>query len=397
MLVKHLLPAFVAVGSAAAQSQTCTVSTTTINSQAEATRLAGCKVVKGSVLLSNSTGAAIDISGPEEITGDLTVINNEAIQNFKSSSLEKIGGEFRLNNVQGLREVQFPELTEVQKLSILSAPGLSTLTFGPLTKADEVTVSDTVLTALDAIDVMTINKLDINNNRRLEKFATQLKSLSDVMNIHANGVQGLGLSVEMPNLIWIANMTVANVTEFSAPSLQVVNGSARFDFNFFESFNAPNLTHTESGDISFVGNGALTNMTFPKLTEIGGGLTIANNTGLDRVTFFPKLEHIRGAVKLRGNFTEVEFPSLDSVDGAFDVSSTADIEKSCDELKKKKSNGDIQGTFSCTANNENANEDTDSAGSGSSGSDKDENSASGVAFNTALFALVAVAALASAL
>jgi hypothetical protein len=397
MLVKNLLPAFVAVGSAVAQSKTCTVSTTTVNSQADATKLADCKVVKGSIVFSNMTGAVVDISGPEEITGDITVIDHQAIQSFKSSTLEKVGGEFRMNNVQILRDVQFPELKEAKKVSIQSAPTLGSLIFGPLTKADEVTISDTQLTALDAIDVATLNKLDINNNRRLEKFATQLKSLSDVMNIHANGILGLGLSVDMPNLVWIANMTIANVTEFDVPSLKVVNGSARFDFNFFESFSAPNLTHTEDGDISFVGNGALTNMTFPKLTEVGGGLTIANNTGLDRVTFFPKLEHVYGAVKLRGNFTEVEFPSLDSVDGAFDVSSTADIEKSCDELKKKKSNGDIQVTFSCTANNENANEDTDSAGSGSSGSDKDENSASGVAFNTALFALVAVAALASAL
>jgi hypothetical protein len=261
-------------------------------------------VIKGSVVLTNTTGAAVDLSGPEEITGDLTVINHETLQSLSSSSLEKIGGAFRLNNVQILRDVQFPELKEVKELSILSAPTLGSLNFGPLTKADQVTISDTVLTHLDAVDVATLTKLDINNNRRLEKFATQLKSLSDVMNIHANGIGGLGLSVNMPNLVWIANMTIANVTEFDVPSLKVVNGSARFDFNFFESFSAPNLTHTEDGDISFVGNGALTNMTFPKLTGVGGGLTIANNTGLDRVTFFPKLETVVGAIKLRGNFTE---------------------------------------------------------------------------------------------
>lgn len=260
-------------------------------------------MVKGSVLLSNETGAAIDISGPTEITGDLTVVDHQTLDSFKSNDLEKVGGLFRLGNVVVLRDVAFPELTQVQSLSIQAAPKLSNLNFGPLTKADEVTVSDTALNTLDAIDLENVNKLDINNNRHLEKFATKMKTLSDIMNIHANGI-GIGLDVDMPNLVWIANMTIANVTKFSVPSLKVVNGSARFDFNFFESFSAPNLTHTESGDISFVGNGALTNMTFPKLTEVGGGLTIANNTGLDRVTFFPKLENVLGAVKLRGNFTE---------------------------------------------------------------------------------------------
>lgn len=65
-----------------------------------------------------------------------------------------------------------------------------------------------------------------------------------------------------------------------------------------------------------------------------------------------------------------------------------------------KGDGTIQGIFDCTSNNENANEDTDEASSGSGGGggkDDDENSASGVVFNSALFALVAVAGLASAL
>ncbi|KAK4158555.1 hypothetical protein C8A00DRAFT_39266 [Chaetomidium leptoderma] len=402
MFVKNLLPALVAIGSVAAQS-TCTVSTTTVNSQAEATKLASCRTVKGTVVIGSESGASIDISGPKEITGDLRVLDNGVMQDFSSTSLTTIGGSFQMKNVSSLASVQFSSLTSVKTLEWVSVSRLATLKLGPLTKADEVIISDTFLNTLDSINLKTTKKFNINNNGQLTKFSTQLESLEDDLNIQANGID---LEVDLPNLVWIANMAIANVTKFSVPSLEVVNGSARFDSNYFASFSAPNLTHTEEGDISFVGNGALNNMTFPKLTAIAGGLLIANNTGLGQVTFFPKLETVGGAVKLRGNFTEVDFPKLENVKGAFDVSSTADIKKSCEKLlkyapKTQNGNGKILGTFTCTANNAKANEDTNdtTSGSGNVDTNGDEKSAAGagVTFPAALLGLVAVAAFASAL
>lgn len=403
MFVKQLLPAFLAIGSAAAQN-TCTfTSTTTVNSQAEATKLASCRTVKGSVLIGTISGSSIDISGPQEITGDLSVLDNGDLENFQSSSLRTVGGAFTLRNVTKLSTLTFSSLTSVRALAWQSVTNLNSVTLGPLSKADEVTISDTFLDTLTGLNLTSVNKLDINNNRRLKKFSTGLENLSDILNIQANGI---GLDVDLPDLTWISNMTIANVTKFSVPSLQVVNGSIRFDSNYFETFSAPNLTHTESGDISFVGNGALLNMTFPKLTSIGGGLLIANNTGLDKVTYFPKLTDVGGAIKLRGNFTEVDFPELNVVKGAFDVSSTGDVKSSCEELSKaapsdQGGDGRIAGTFTCTSNNDKANEDTDSTSSGNGevdGTDGDDkNSAAGVTFNVALLGLVGVAALASAL
>ncbi len=282
---------------------TCTVSssTTTVNSQADATKLASCGTVKGSIVVGPLAGSNLDLSGFKAVTGDLSVLNNGVLETLVSSTLTTVGGAFTMNNVTKLNTLNFASLTSVGSLKWQSVTNLNAVTLGPLTKADEVTISDTFLDTLTGIDLTTVRTLDINNNRRLKTFASKLGSLSDNLNIQANGI---GLDISLPSLIWIANMTIANVTKFSVPSLKVVNGSARFDSNYFESFSAPNLTHTESGDISFVGNGALINMTFPKLTAIGGGLLIANNTGLDQVTFFPKLTDVGGAVKLRGNFTE---------------------------------------------------------------------------------------------
>jgi len=370
------------------------VTTTTINNQADATGLASCRTVKGSVLIAPGAGPDIDISGPTQITGDLNVTDNSVMKTFKANDLTIIGGAFYMRNVTVLSTLNFPSLQKVKTLFWRTVNALDTPTIGPpgLTQADEITITDTFLSSLAGIDVRSLNKMDINNNRRLTEFTTQLGNLSDTLTIQSNG---LDLKVSMPSLIWIANMAIANVTSFSAPSLRVVNGSARFDSNKFATFSAPNLTSTTTGDISFVGNANLKNISVPALASIGGGLLIANNTALDDINGFPALKKVGGAVKLRGSFTKAEFPALNDVKGAFDVSSTADITDTCNNFKKIASakdggGGQVQGTFKCTGNNANANSDTGTGTDGSGSSGKPKDTASGVTLNTALLGVAAL-------
>jgi len=402
MIARVILPALVAIGSVSAQSATCTVVTTTINSQADATGLAGCGTVRGSVLIAPQTGATIDISGPSTITGDLTVLDNGEIQSFRSDDLATVGGTWEMRNVTALSSLIFPSITKVKALNWQTLNALDSLSFGGsgLTQAEEVTISDTFLSSLTGIDLTSVKTMRIDNNRRLTSFITQLRNLSDELRIQANGQR---LEVSMPNLTWIANMIIANVTKFSAPSLATVNDSAKFDFNYFTDFSAPNLTKTQSGDISFVGNANLKNISLPRLTTVGGGLLIANNTALLELNGLPALKTVSGAVKLRGSFNKVSFPALNDVKGAFDLSSTGDIESSCTDLKKIASSkdggsGKIQGTFSCTSNNENANSDTSSTTGTGGGSNKPKpDAAAGLSLNVALLGFAGLAGLAQAL
>lgn len=280
----------------------CSKSTATIASPAEATQLSSCSTYKGTIVVNKEVSGIIDLSGIEEITGDLRCEDNGVLTDLKSDTLESIGGTFTLTNVTGLANLQLTSLKTVGSIEWVTLSALSALNFGDVgvTKAKSVKISDTFLTTLDGIDLRTVEDLNIDNNNRLEEFNSKLENLGNLLNINANGD---GLKVSLPNLIWIANMTISNVSSFEAPSLEVVNGSARFDSNYFTEFIAPNLTSTKSGDLSFVGNGALTNISMPAMTSIGGGLLIANNTGLSKIDGFQKVKSIFGAVKLRGNFT----------------------------------------------------------------------------------------------
>lgn len=97
----------------------------------------------------------------------------------------------------------------------------------------------------------------------------------------------------------------------------------------------------------------------------------------------------------------VDFPALNDVKGAFDISSTNDISAACDKFQKlapskQGGGGQIQGVYHCESNNAKANDDTggntSSSGTtgGSSGNSTTGNSGAGVAVNAAMVGLSVV-------
>lgn len=375
----------------------CDDPTATIKSAADATQVANCDKIEGSVLIAKEAGPNIDLSGKlTEIGGDLSCADNKLIASIKSSSLETIGGVFSLKNLIALTSSSFPKLGEVGSIDFATLTKLGSLGLGTpgITKADSIIIGDTYLDSLEGINVENLQFMDLNNNRRLTTFSTAIETVSKQLLINANG---LNLTMEMSELKWISNMTIGNVTRFSAPKLSTVNGSIRFDSNYFKTFALPNLTEIQEGDLAFVSNPQVGNISFPLLEKIGGGLTIANNTDLETIDGFPKLANIGGAIAFRGVFTSAELPALEDVSGGFELVSTANLtESTCSTFEDNKSTGIIQGDLiDCSGNDESANENTggaDGTGSGSGSGTEDEPSAAPLAgINT--WAMVGLAAL----
>lgn len=405
MIAKQILPVVLAAaGLASAQSSDkCSQTTIEINSQADATGLSSCSTLKGNVVIGENSDNTIDLSGPKKIDGDLVCKNNGKIVTIKSSSLGEITGDFTLSNVTILSTLSLTGLTSVGSITWNSLYELQKLGFTTgVTKAKSVKIADTKLDSLDGIDLSSVAVMDINNNKRLVSFESSLSSLTDTLNINANGNS---LEVKFPNLKSIANMTISGVSSFEVPALGTINGSCAFVENDFESFTAPNLTQTQSGSIlSFVSNNQLTNISLPALTKLGGGLLIANNTELGKIDSIPQLKAVSGDIKFRGVFDTVSLPALDDVGGAFDVVSTENITSSCANFDKlapskfvKGGNGHIQGTYTCKGKVSNANNDTSAStgksGTGSDSSDK-KNAAGAMTINgLTAFGLVAVGAL----
>lgn len=374
----------------------CDDPTATIASSADATELANCQTVEGSVLIADKAGPSINLDGLTEIGGDLVAEDNKIISELSSSTLESVGGAFRLKNLIALVTLELPSLTEVKSIDFATLTKLAQLNFGSegITEAESVIIGDTTIDSIDAINVVELKTLNLNNNKRLTKYTSKMESLSDTFVVNNNG---LNFTMDLPNLQWIANMTVGNVTKFSAPSLSTVNGSLYFDSNFFTSFSLPNLTEVDSGALSFVSNPDLANLTFPALEKVGGGVTIANNTELGAVDGFPKLSEIGGAIAMRGSFTSAELPALEDVIGGYDIVTTANLdEATCSGFKDQKSKGVIQGPeIACSGNQDDANSDTSGAsGSGSgSGTKDDKKEGAGALVGSNMWAMVSLAAL----
>ncbi|RDW91400.1 hypothetical protein BP5796_02565 [Coleophoma crateriformis] len=377
MFARNLILAAVAVSGvhSASSASVCSQATATINSAADATALASCSTISGSVLVGTAAAGTLDISGPKQITGDLIVENAGELTTLSSSSIGTIGGSFLLNNLTILSTLSMSSLVTVGKISWTALPALPSLTFpATVSSAKSVLITNTFLSTLDGINLMTVDTLDINNNNRLKTFSTQVANITALLNVDSNG-QNLDLA--FPNLIWAANMTIRNVSSISLPSLATVNGSLGFYENYFTSVSAPNLTSVTSGSLAFVANPSLANISMPLLKTIGGGDLIANNSGLDAISF-PALSTVGGAIDFSGNFTTPTLPGLTDVKGGFNMQSTTSID--CTGFQKEKNSGVIQGTYTCKTTAD-ATSGTSSSGSSTSSSASSSSTAKSAAFH----------------
>lgn len=341
-ILRFVLPALAAAGTAFASCSTS--GTSTIQNSGDATALASCKTFAGSIAIATGTTDNINIGNVETITGDLVVTNASLITNIGADSLETIKGTFRLDQVQVLSTLSFPQLTTVGTILWNALPNLQQLTFTTgVQMASTVNIQNTELNSLDGINVKTVDEFYIANNRYLGDITMQLQNVSTSLILEANNP---AVNVSFPNLVWAFNMTFRNCSSVDTPSLASLNGSMGFYGNDIQSYAAPNLTEV-GGSLSFVSNTQLTNISLPQLTQLGGGFQISNNTELKTIDGFAKLKTIVGALDFNGNFTDVELPSLGDVRGAFNIQSSGDISKACSNFQSLKSSSVIKGSYQC--------------------------------------------------
>lgn len=219
---------------------------------------------------------------------------------LSASSLQEIGDEFNLNGLTVLSTLNFPALKKVDTIEWIALPALQGLSFTQgVEELNMLTIDNTQLGSLDGINLQVADTVSVTNNPYLTSVSMQLGNVTKSLTFGANGRD---LTIEFPNLVWAYNMTFRNCSDVSIPSLASINGSLGFYSDSFESLAAPNLTSV-GGSLSFVSCNAVTNITMPELTTIGGGFQIANNTALGEINGFPQLKTVGGALDFNGAFT----------------------------------------------------------------------------------------------
>jgi hypothetical protein len=276
----------------------CSAATTTIQNAGDASALAACTTFSGSIAIATGVANNIELNGIRVIQGDLIAMNASQLTSLSADSLTKISGSFNLEQDEILSTLNFPQLSEVGEIQWEGLPGLQGLSFtNQIKTADSVSIINTYLASLEGINLEMAATIDIQNNNYLDDITMQLGNVSDNFNVYANG---RNVSVVLPNLIWANKINIANASSVSIPSLASVNGSLGLYSNFFESIQAPNLTDV-GGTLSIVSCEKATNISFPQLTTVTGGLSVQNNTELADVSGFPVLTTVGGAVDIYGD------------------------------------------------------------------------------------------------
>jgi hypothetical protein len=286
-----------------------------IQNQGDATALSSCSTVEGDVEISSEVQNTISLDGVERITGDLRCINASGLIGFSAPRLAIIDGRLDLQELQVLSTLQMDSLAQVLTIKWKSLPALQSLAFTRgVSKVTNIQVSDTGLTSLNGLELDTVGRMDINNNKYLETVdVNNMANVTESISFEANSKS---LNIKLPNLEFAANMTFKNVSGVEVPSLTFVNGSIGFYSNAFQTISLPNLTETGQA-LVFQDCPSLTNISAPMLKKVGAALNINDNAKLIKIDGFPALEVIAGALDVTGSFDESvnylanSFPSSD--------------------------------------------------------------------------------------
>jgi len=375
---RFIIPALAVANGVAAQfgagagSSCSNTATTTIQSQADATAIAACRIYQGSIAIAESTVDNIDLSGLSSITGDLIANNATQITQLTASQLSVIGGAFNLQDMTRLSTLNFPSLVNVGSILWTGLPALQQLAFTQgVQQLKSLDIENTQLNSLTGINLQTAGSITITNNYFLNDITMQLGNVTEQLTISYNGAK---LAVSLPNLIWANNATIRGADTISTPSLSSVNGSLGFYMGTFTDYAAPNLTNV-GGALSFVSNGAVSNISMPQLTTVGSALYIVNDTSLLTIDGFPALKTVGGNVLAVGTFNSLELPVIGDVRGTFNLTSSGNINSTCARFAKiAGKNSAIKGKYTCTPNDGaaayNASIDGTSGSSGSSNGTK---------------------------
>ncbi|EXJ77679.1 hypothetical protein A1O3_09908 [Capronia epimyces CBS 606.96] len=393
---KFILPTLALASSVLAATDICDGPSITIASSADAEQIAGCKTYDGDVIIDSSASGQLSINGVQQITGDLTGNNVTQLTAITSDQINSIGGTFSLTGLTILSTLQFNSLTAVNKINWVGLPALQSLNFDQgLSKSNQIYISNTQLNNINGIELTAVGSMDINNNPYLT--TVNVNDLANVTTALSFSANGRDLAISFPNLQDAANLTFRNVSKVDMPSLANVAGSMGFYSDSFQTFSAPNLTAT-GGTLAFVDSPELSNLSFPSLTQIGGGFLIANNTRLKAIKGFPKLKTIVGALDFAGTFDNVTLPSLTDVRGGSNVQTKSTNTSICDEFDQAHDNGVIKGVNTCVTGKANPETNPSATGGGSSATasatSSAKNDASGITFGvstplTGLGALIA--------
>lgn len=265
----------------------------------------GCATWTGDIIIPTATGSngsdELNLNGLEEIQGNLNVTEQNHLVTLSSDTLHTVTEQISLENLQILNTVDLPELTEASDLVLIGLPSLQqTSLLESLQTLSSLQIINSASGSLRGFNLETIRDVRIINNPFLQEITLQPYNITGNISIAANGRD---LKLSMPNLETARSITLSNCTSISIPSLRMAYDVTVFG-NSIDKLDGMPLLNRVDGSLRIVDNWNMSRIALPGLQQIGGDLSIQNNTELRLMDELYTLEGVGGDIQLEGPFDE---------------------------------------------------------------------------------------------
>lgn len=308
----------------------CTIgSKATATAQSDLDKIASCQTLVGNLTITGELDSAT-LTNMEVLKGSLVLKNATQLNNFSADNLKAITGSLTLNGLTTLTSASFRSLIRVDTIDLVTLPAISNFVTN-LQSADNILVSDTALETIDGFSTLKeINVLNINNNRFLTSFNSDLTSVWDALDFSFNGQEA---EISFDNLFRANDITIRGVHEASFSSLKFINASLVLMNNTISKIDLSRLTQVDRSLI-IDSNSELTSADFSNLDgTYNGNFVITNNPKLKKIDGFKKLHVALGAIIITGSYDELDLPKLRVVvDNATFITTSSMF--SCSEIEE---------------------------------------------------------------
>lgn len=247
-------------------------------------------------------------------TGRLTIDPNFSVSNITFTKLSKIYGTLDISNVNTLTSLDFPALTFIETLEVVSNPNLSSISVPNLVKAGDysfggITISDNAsLPEIDLSTLINVNgTLRIEDNPMVENIDLADLSSVDFWIYINNNDSLLFLFIPAPDILYFEAQDNDILSE--AMLLCQNAESVKFENNAsLRNIKLPDL-QTNNNHIKIVRNPLLAAADFPSLTYTGG-MQIYENDIMASLTFQTLAQTKIITIYDNLNLSLIRFPAL---------------------------------------------------------------------------------------
>ncbi|KAK6515043.1 hypothetical protein TWF506_007395 [Arthrobotrys conoides] len=340
---------------AQSRPEICDSSSITITTPRQLLELSNCTELIGDVIFNNIDAVELNLYNVTAIRGMFQIHLANSTQRFSAKNLTMVGNLFMIaGNAEGsnMRDISMPKFNSTAGIDFTGMPKLRELEFPSRVNSSypaiRITIMNTGLESIEGIgiDFTQVQQVYFGGNPNLKSIKLGLNIISTNLDLDGTGANP---NVSFPELEYLNTANIHEVGSLDFRKLKSMGGALGvYDSSTLETLSMPLLKKIGTRTLSVLAianNSGLTNVLFPELEEITGGMTAENNKNWRRLNGFPKLMRVTDDIDMKGTYTLIEFPMLYNLTGNFEVFSSAGLTYDCKDLLRM--NTDTSKPFVC--------------------------------------------------